>query len=72
MTEYSEMAEATIAARAPFALRLAKEAINNPYETSLSGGITDEQHAVSSCFPQDQKEGMAAFLEKCKPQWKGA
>lgn len=61
-----------IAARAPFALRLAKEAINNAFETSLSRGIADEQRAFFLLFAtQDQKEGMTAFLEKRKPQWKG-
>ena len=64
---------AEIAARAPLALRMAKEAINNAFETSLSDGLADERRAFHLLFSsQDQKEGMAAFVEKRKPKWKGA
>ncbi len=62
-----------IAGRAPLAVRLAKEAINNAFETTLSDGLSDERRAFYFLFTtQDQKEGMAAFLEKRKPEWKGA
>jgi len=61
-----------IAARAPLAVRLAKEAINNAHETSLTDGLADERRAFYLLFAsEDQKEGMAAFLEKRKPTWKG-
>jgi enoyl-CoA hydratase len=61
-----------IAARPPLAVRLAKEAINNAYETSLSDGLVDERRAFQLLFASDdQKEGMAAFLEKRAPGWKG-
>jgi enoyl-CoA hydratase len=63
---------AEIAARAPLAVRLAKEAINNAFESFLSDGLADERRDFYLLFAsQDQKEGMAAFLEKRKPQWKG-
>jgi enoyl-CoA hydratase len=64
---------AELAARAPLALRLAKEAVNNAFETSLTDGLADERRAFYFLFStQDQKEGMAAFIEKRKAEWKGA
>jgi enoyl-CoA hydratase len=61
-----------IAARAPLAVRLAKEAVNNAFETSLTDGLADERRAFYMLFStDDQKEGMAAFVEKRKPEWKG-
>ena len=61
-----------IAARAPLAVRLAKEAINNAFESSLTNGLADERRAFHLLFAtEDQKEGMAAFVEKRKPAWKG-
>ncbi|MGC8855427.1 MAG: enoyl-CoA hydratase-related protein [Anaerolineae bacterium] len=61
-----------IASRAPLAVRMAKEAINAAFETSLSEGLMAERRNFYSLFAtEDQKEGMKAFLEKRKPQWKG-
>ncbi len=61
-----------IASRAPLAVRLAKEAVNNAFETSLTVGIADERRSFYFLFStQDQKEGMSAFVEKRKPEWKG-
>lgn len=61
-----------LAARAPLALRMAKEAVNNAFESSLTDGIADERRAFYFLFStQDQKEGMTAFVEKRKPEWKG-
>jgi enoyl-CoA hydratase len=63
---------AEIASRAPIALRLAKEAILQAFESSLTDGLADERRAFYLLFAtQDQKEGMAAFIEKRKPEWKG-
>jgi len=63
---------AEMAARAPIALRLAKEMINRAGETPLSEGLADERRAFYSLFATaDQKEGMQAFLEKRPPNWKG-
>ena len=54
-----------IARRAPVAARLAKEAVLAAYETSLSAGLDVERRAVRLAFhTEDQKEGMAAFVEK--------
>lgn len=64
---------AEIASRAPVAIRLAKEAILQAYESSLADGLNDERRAFYLLFAtQDQKEGMAAFIEKRKPEWKGS
>lgn len=63
---------AEIAARAPVAIRAAKEAVNQAFETSLMDGILAERQAFYKLFDtQDQKEGMQAFVEKRKPEWKG-
>ncbi len=51
----------------PVAL-MAKEAVNRAYETPLAEGLRFERRAIHSAFAlADQKEGMAAFLEKRKP-----
>jgi enoyl-CoA hydratase len=48
-----------------------KDAVNFAYELPLSQGILAERHAFQSTFAlEDQKEGMAAFLEKRKPRFK--
>lgn len=61
-----------IAGRAPLAIRLAKEAINQAFETPLSDGLSDERRSFYLLFAsQDQKEGMKAFMEKRKPDWTG-
>jgi enoyl-CoA hydratase len=63
---------AEVAARAPLALRLGKEAVNQAFETSLTEGLSDERRAFALLFSsQDQKEGMQAFIEKRDPHWKG-
>jgi enoyl-CoA hydratase len=63
---------AEIAARAPLAVRLGKEAVNHAFDTFLAEGLADERRAFYFLFAsEDQKEGMAAFTEKRKPEWKG-
>ena len=63
---------AEIAARAPLAVRLGKEAINHAFDSFLSDGLADERRAFYLLFAsQDQKEGMQAFVEKRKAAWKG-
>jgi enoyl-CoA hydratase len=47
---------------------LAKESVNRAFETTLSEGVRFERRLFHSCFAlEDQKEGMAAFVEKRKP-----
>ena len=48
-----------------------KESINRAYETSLAEGVLFERRVFQSQFTlEDQKEGMAAFVEKRKPTFK--
>lgn len=63
---------AEIAERAPLAVRMGKEAVNKAFELSLSEGLEAERRAFYMLFAsQDQKEGMQAFIEKRKAEWKG-
>jgi enoyl-CoA hydratase len=63
---------AEIAGRAPLAVRLGKEAINHAFESFLADGLADERRAFYFLFASaDQKEGMAAFVEKRNAAWKG-
>jgi enoyl-CoA hydratase/carnithine racemase len=42
------------------------------FETSLAGGIAHERKLFYLLFAtEDQKEGMAAFKDKRKPEWRG-
>ncbi len=63
---------AEIAGRAPLAVRLGKEAVNHAFESFLADGLADERRAFYFLFASaDQKEGMTAFVEKRKADWKG-
>ena len=61
-----------IASRAPLAVRAAKKMINRVYEESLSDGLAEEKREFYALFSsEDKKEGMQAFIDKRKPEWKG-
>jgi enoyl-CoA hydratase len=63
---------AEIAGRAPIAVRLGKEAVNHAFDSFLTDGLADERRAFYFLFAtKDQKEGMAAFIEKRQPVWQG-
>jgi enoyl-CoA hydratase/carnithine racemase len=63
---------AKIAALSPIATAMNKEMVNAAYETTLSTGLVFERRLFHSLFAfDDQKEGMAAFVEKRKPAFKG-
>jgi len=60
-----------IAANSLPSVMIVKEAINRAYETTLSEGVLFERRVFHSLFAtEDQKEGMAAFVEKRKPVFK--
>lgn len=61
-----------IATMSPIAVQLAKEAVNRSFETHLDEGLTLERKNFYLAFAsEDQKEGMKAFIEKRKPEYKG-
>lgn len=61
-----------IASRAPLAVRMAKDAVNAAFETTLTEGLKTEKRNFYPLFAtEDQKEGMQAFIEKRTPNWKG-
>ena len=73
LIEEAMKAARKIASLSPVTVMLTKEAVNSAYETTLSQGVTFERRLFHSMFAlEDQKEGMAAFVEKRKPQFKGA
>lgn len=60
-----------IAEKSQLAAIAAKDAVNQSYETSLEQGIRYEQRLFHSLFAtDDQREGMAAFIEKREPQFR--
>jgi enoyl-CoA hydratase len=64
-------AAAKIAAQSVPIAMMTKETINRAYETTLAEGIRFERRVFHSMFAtEDQKEGMAAFAEKRKPEFK--
>jgi enoyl-CoA hydratase len=70
LTEAVKAAD-TVANMSLPAVLAAKEAVNRAFETPLSEGVRFERRIFQSLFAtQDQKEGMAAFIEKRKPDFK--
>ena len=62
-----------ISEKGPVATRLAKESVNRAYETTLSAGLEAERRALYLAFAsEDAKEGLTAFTEKRKPEFKGS
>jgi enoyl-CoA hydratase len=60
-----------IASLSPVAVALAKQAVNRAFETTLGEGIRAERSLFLSLFgTHDQREGMAAFAEKRKPNFR--
>lgn len=71
LDEAKKMAK-KIAKKSPLALREAKNAVNQSMNTDIKTGCRQEQIAWSMLFSsEDQKEGMTAFLENRKAEFKG-
>ena len=61
-----------LASKPPIALKLAKQCINQAFDIDGAKAIEFESIAWANCFAtRDQREGMQAFTEKRKPQFKG-
>ncbi len=61
-----------ISERPPIAVRLAKEAILKSFDTTIEMGLEYERKNFYLLFAtEDMREGMAAFIEKRKAEWKG-
>jgi enoyl-CoA hydratase len=61
----------TIAGYSRPCVRMTKACVNRAYETTLAEGVRFERQVFFSTFAtEDQKEGMRAFVEKRKPEWK--
>ncbi len=71
LIEEAVAAAAVIASMSMPSAMMTKEAINRSFETPLSEGLRFERRVFHSLFAtEDQKEGMAAFVEKRKPNFK--
>lgn len=61
-----------IAALPPIAVRMAKEAVLQAFETTLDGGLEFERKCFHLLFDsEDKREGIRAFLEKRPPEFRG-
>jgi enoyl-CoA hydratase len=70
--EEAKSLAAEIASKPPVAVRLAKEAVLKSFDTTIEGGLEFERKNFYLLFAsEDQKEGMNAFVEKRKPEWRG-
>jgi enoyl-CoA hydratase len=70
MGEAMAVAEKIAASSAPVVMMI-KESVNRAFESTLAEGVLFERRLFHSQFAlEDQKEGMAAFLEKRKPTFK--
>ena len=70
MEEALKVADKIAASSLPVVMMI-KESVNRAFETALSEGVLFERRLFHSQFAlEDQKEGMAAFLEKRKPTFK--
>ncbi len=70
MASSMEMAQ-KIVSKAQLAVRYSKMAINRGFETDIETAIAFENQVFALCFStEDQKEGMAAFVDKRSPEFK--
>ena len=72
LMEAVESLAAAIMSAGPVGVGLAKACINRSVSLDIDSGLDFEAEAFGLCFgTEDQKEGMAAFLEKRKPTYRG-
>ncbi len=72
LIEEAMTAAAKIASLSPLAVMMNKELVDAAYDTTLTEGVRLERRLFHSLFAfDDQKEGMAAFVEKRKPDFRG-
>ncbi len=72
LTEKTFALASKIAEKAPIALQMAKEAVKLAARSNLDEGLRREVDLFAVCFStEDKEEGVAAFLEKRKPVFKG-
>ena len=72
LLEETRKIAAKIASQSPLAIMANKEMVNAALETTLTQGVQFERRLFHSLFAfEDQKEGMSAFVEKRKPEFKG-
>jgi enoyl-CoA hydratase len=72
LVEEAVKTAATIAGMAPLAVLANKEMVNAAFETTLAQGVQFERRLFHGLFgTADQKEGMAAFVEKRPGAWTG-
>jgi enoyl-CoA hydratase/carnithine racemase len=65
-------AAAKIASQSPLAVMMNKELVNAAFDTTLATGVAVERRLFHSLFAfEDQKEGMAAFIDKRRPRFTG-
>ena len=63
---------AEISAQPPIAVRMAKESVNQAFETTLAGGLEFERKCFHLLFgSEDKREGIRAFLDKRPPTFTG-
>ena len=69
--EVEQLAE-TIASKSPLIIRLLKKVINRGMYTDLAAGLAYEKANFAIAFStEDTKEGVTAFIERRKPEFKG-
>jgi enoyl-CoA hydratase/carnithine racemase len=72
LMEEARAVAAAIARLSPLAVQMAKELVDAAYETPLAQGVRQERRVFHAAFAtEDQTEGMAAFIEKRKPTFRG-